>query len=135
MNFEIIKTKTVWEIEQRFTFQYINRKNEIRQTLGCIQGNINDPKFVKQITRWRGKMIMKNVSYEEIFTAVTNKQVKRMNNMERWSRKQSRVFNEYIKQVDKLKGGIFYEEELKKLSEQYKETVKVLKKRYAIETI
>lgn len=129
MDFVIIKpAKEHFEVEQLFTF-YIGKHGDYRCMAGCYQGNINDREFALKLDRVRARMMMKSLPVHQSVCAITNKQVKQLNDFERYSRKMTKVFNEYWKQIDQC-NGLFRETEIKKLSDKYKSTVAALKQRY-----
>lgn len=125
MNYPIIAPKPSYETLQVFVFQSWRRY----EILGRYIGNINDEDFAKKLARVRGRLWLKNVSYSESPYPEVQKEVKRMNDMERYNRKMSKVFAEYWRQIDKL-NGLFRDSEIKLLAIKYKATVSILKKRY-----
>lgn len=95
-----------------------------------MQGNINDPWFVQRLEYWRAKLMLAGVPYHQSVCAITNREVKYLNDRERWERKASKTFNEFVRRADAIRSDLFYVEKLKELSIDYKNTVQILKERY-----
>lgn len=129
MNFIIVpKEAQQFEVEQLFSF-YIGNHGDWRHLVGRYQGNIQDKEFRIKLDRVRARMMIKGIPHHQSVSPVTIKEVKKLNNLERYNRKMSRLFNEFWRKVDSLT-GLFREEELQKLSLDYKNTVAILKERY-----
>jgi hypothetical protein len=130
MNFVILKPEKIYEVFQHFTFKtYYAGKFYNVEVLGHIVGNINDRNFVKKLNYWRAKLNLAGIVYSQSVAVITNKEVRTLNDYERYSRKMSRVFNEFWRQIDKC-GGLFRQDDIDKVCEKYIATVGVLKKRY-----
>lgn len=87
MDFVILpKEKPQFEIEQVFSFHF-GKHGDYGIPAGRYQGNIQDPEFAKKLWRVRARLFLKNVSFWEAVSAVTMKEVKRLNDKERYDRK------------------------------------------------
>lgn len=128
-DFVIVGHPQQYEVNQVFLFWQGRPHKPV--LLGSYVGNINNPDFANKINRVRGRLWLKNVNYSEAPSALVVKEIKRMNDVERYNRKMSRVFNEFWRRID-LCTGLFREDQIKDLSERYKQTVVTLKKRYGI---
>lgn len=132
MNFVLVE-RPQFEVMQTFkiTHGHFYDRSLTLQVIGYYEGNINDPEFLAKLERVRGRLKLRNVNYNELPGYYTVKEVKRMNDLERYNRKMSKVFAEFWRRVDQC-NGLFREQEIKLLADKYKNTVAEMKKRYNV---
>lgn len=123
----IIAPKQPYEVVQTFTFRSLRW-----EILGIYRGHIHDDDFRQKLNRVRARLWFNNVFYMESPSGEYVKEIKRMNDLERYNRKMSKVFAEFVRQCD-AQTGLFRDHEIKKISEKYIKTRIELKKRYGVE--
>jgi hypothetical protein len=117
-----------YEVSQWFTLYY--EVNGTRQLIGSIAGNINDNQFAEKLQYWRGKLMVKKMQWKEYCSPINNTEVKRMNDYERWSRKQAKIYKQFINTAQTLRAELFHEEAIARLCKDYQEACKIIRKRY-----
>jgi hypothetical protein len=124
-NYPIILPPQQFEVLQEFTFY------SHWVPIGRYADNINDKNFARKLNRVRGRLWLNNINYFESPSSSVVKQVRRMNDIERYNAKMSKVFAEFWRQLDKCT-GLFIESDRQTVCIKYKATVAALRKLYMV---
>lgn len=136
MDFVIVE-KTPYVSDNPFVFHFSGRRITERDKegdayfLGTLVGDpYQDEEFRRRLDRVSGRLRLKNIDFTTSVSRVSIKQVRRMDNDEKYKRKWGMVHREYLKRKEAALKTLFSGDAIRLLDEDYERTMQVLKERY-----
>ena len=107
----------------------------IAPMLGTLRGNpYTVPVFKKKLERWRGRLLLAGVDFTSWVARPNLKEVRRMDNEEKYRRKVGKVMRAYEHRKRELQAtSLFADQQIAELDADLQRTIKVARATYGIE--